>query len=97
MALSTIDDLAQDSDFRRRVQIAALQQGIPYPDTWAMSNVYQVASAPGFEEAYAAAQADPYQVRNGENPAVISDGQILAAVYAIAHPPTPDDPEDVTE
>ena len=97
MALSTVDDIAQDSDFRRRVQIAALKQGIPNPESWAMNNMLQVACAPGFEEAYASAQANPYQVRNGENPSVISDGQIIAAVYAIAHPHEPDENPETSE
>ena len=82
MALSTIDDLAQDPDFRRRAQVAALQLGVDTPSTWVMGHVYRLAASPGFEAAYASACANPYLVRNGDNPAVISDGAILAAVQA---------------
>ena len=97
MALSTIDDLTKDPDFLRRVQIAALRLGVPTSSSWVMLNIHTVASAPGFEQAYATAQQNAYQVRNGENPAVISDEQIIAAVYTIAHPPEPDETPETSE
>lgn len=83
MSLSTIAALADDADFRCRVKIAAIQQAVDTNvDAWLTENIYKVAASPGFGEAYASALAQPYVAKPGENPAVITDEQIVAAVAA---------------
>lgn len=78
--------LSQDQDFIDRVASCAATQTLPAgwtPVAWAQTNAWEVASAPGFADAYESAlvalanASDP-----GKNPAVISDAQILGAVQA---------------
>jgi len=72
--------LSRDPDFRDRVAASAAVETSEYdPPTWAMENVWAIAAAPGFADAYSSALAA--DVPNpGRDPAVISDAQILSAV-----------------
>ena len=84
--------LSRDLDFTDRVGASAAVEldpvnGYP-PDAWARNNVWWIAAAPGFADAYASALAGGVE-RPGNDPAVISDAQILSAVQAFitANPP----------
>lgn len=84
--------LSRDVDFIDRLSASAAVEidpvnGYP-PDAWARANVWWIAAAPGFADAYASAIAGSVD-RPGNDPSVISDAQILAAVQAFEaeHPP----------
>lgn len=85
MAYSDQALLSRDQDFIDRLSACAavevvLTPGLP-PDQWARSNVWEIAASPGFADAYASALAGGVP-RPGNDPAVISDEQLLAAVQA---------------
>lgn len=86
MAYSDVAALAQDIDFRNRISAAAATEGdLPaglHPITFADTYQWQIAGAPGFGDAYASALAGGVE-RPGNDPAVISDAQILSAVQPI--------------
>jgi hypothetical protein len=82
--------LAQDWDFTQRVASSAaieIDLGDTQPLAWAAEHIWIIAAAPGFADAYSSAIAGGVE-NPGRDPAVISDGQILAAVQAIP----PDNP-----
>lgn len=86
MAYFDLSMLRQDPDFINRVAACystetPLGQGID-PGLWATNHSWDVASAPGFSDAYAYAVANdnPAPGRDGS---VITDESILAAVQAV--------------
>lgn len=62
------------------------------PSLWATQHSWDVASAPGFGDAYASAIAGDIE-NPGADPSVITDNQILAAVQAIMNAEAPEAPE----
>jgi len=90
MAFSDQALLSVDPDFLARVSACVAAElggpGETPPTTWAANNIWLVAAAPGFGDAYASAIAGGIP-RPGNDPAVISDAQILAAVQALVAPP----------
>ena len=94
MAYSDQALLARDVDFIERVSASAAVETDPDtflpPDQWARNNIWWISAAPGFGDAYASAIAGGVP-RPGNDPAVISDAQILSAVQALiaelAQPP----------
>lgn len=80
MAYSTIAAIAQDSALALRIAAAAAQElkTRPYP-AWVSEYQWDLASAPGWAEAWESAVASGIQ-DPGSNPGVITDGMILAAV-----------------
>jgi hypothetical protein len=80
--------LSTDGDFQARVAAcAAVEIDLEgqHPYAWAAANLWMIAAAPGFADAYASALAGDVP-RPGNDPAVISDAQILAAVQALEVP-----------
>lgn len=79
--------LSNDRDFLERVAAcAAVEVELEYglsPVVWAERNIWTVAAAPGFAAAYESAVVADVD-RPGLDPAVISDGQILAVVQPMA-------------
>lgn len=76
--------LSADGHFRSRVASCyAVEQptSAVHPTVWADQNQWQLAAAPGFADAYQYA-LDTGVVDPGNDPAVITDQQILAAVQA---------------
>jgi hypothetical protein len=75
--------IAADRWMRVRTAACAAVEHIPDPDTCAYRNSLLLAAQPGWaaawESADAAGNPDP-----GSDPAVITDGMILAAVQALA-------------
>lgn len=86
MAYSDVAALAADYDFQLRVAACYATETLSTPDTnppgWAADHAWQMASQPGFGDAYASAIAGGVE-RPGLDPSVISDGQILAAVQSL--------------
>lgn len=87
MAYSDVALLAADYDFQLRVSACiavetADQSDAPSAPMWAADHAWQMAAQPGFGDAYASALASGVE-RPGNDPAVISDPQILSAVQAI--------------
>lgn len=84
--------LSSDQDFINRVaacaavEIPSSTEGRNQPTSWAIAHVWTVAAAPGFADAYSSALVNQV-VRPGNDPSVISDAQILAAVQAIGDTP----------
>lgn len=90
MAYSDQALLAQDYDFHLRIAAAASADGmVPagvQATTWAADHQWQLAAAPGFAADYASALAAGVP-RPGNDEAVISDAELLAALQAL--PPDP--------
>lgn len=82
MAYSDVALLSQDYDFSQRVTAAVATEQTTNPSYWVSANIWSVASAPGFGDAYASALVAGVE-RPGNDPSVISDGQILAAVQPL--------------
>lgn len=86
MGYAEQSDLSVDADFRVRIAACVSTEGFAapgeHPTVWADHNQWAVASKPGLADAYAYALATGVE-RPGRDPAVISDGQILAAVTAV--------------
>jgi hypothetical protein len=77
--------LASDPDFRGRIAACAATENpmMPlHPLTFADTYQWQISGSPGFGDAYASALAGNVE-RPGNDPAVISDAQILSAVQPI--------------
>lgn len=86
MAFSDVALLALDQDFRMRIAACATQEGIEMgedqPPVWAMNHQWEFAGVPGFGDKYAYAIATGV-VRPGNDPTVITDGDILSAMQAL--------------
>lgn len=82
MAYSDIALLSADFDFISRTRACASTEGVADPVQWASDHQWQMAGTPGFGEKYASALAANVP-RPGNDPSVISDGDILAAVQAL--------------
>lgn len=78
--------LAQDIDMRFRIAACAATQGVAdTPLYWADAHAWQLAAAPGWDDAYAYA-LNLGNPRPGNDGGVITDGMILAAVQPLATP-----------
>lgn len=89
MAYSDQALLSRDQDFINRLAACAAVEvalGELQPVEWSVRNVWQIAAAPGFADAYASAIAGGVP-HPGNDPAVISDPQLLAAVQAYTATP----------
>jgi hypothetical protein len=82
MAYSDVALLSADNDFIMRTRAAVAQEGESDPVQWSMDHVWQMAGIPGFGDKYAYA-VETGVVRPGNDPAVISDPDILAAVQSL--------------
>lgn len=91
MAYFDVASLRNDTDFLNRVAACYSVETLGDPERidpglWSTTYAWQMASAPGFGDAYGSAIAG--DVPNpGKDPAVISDAQILSAVQYITNPP----------
>ena len=84
--------LSKDTDFISRIAACAAVEAPKdrSPLEWAHQNVWWVAAAPGFADSYEyALNSDPPVERPGNDPAVITDAQILSAVQAVIAEGTP--------
>ena len=84
MSYSSLAALAADPDFISRVSAAAAVE-VPHthqPQQWASDHIWWISASPGFADAYESAIAGEVP-RPGNDPAVISDAQILAAVQQL--------------
>lgn len=94
-ALSTIHVIAEDPDFRGRLNAAAAQQSAPGdPVVWAWNHRYEIAAAPTWAE-----KVDYWLLQNPDadppngwalDVAVISDGDIVARVQQMLAAEGPD-------
>ena len=82
MAYSDVAALTLDYDFSQRVSACAATEIQANPTPWVIENLWMVASAPGFGDAYASALAANVE-RPGNDQSVISDPMILSAVQGI--------------
>jgi hypothetical protein len=85
MAYSDIAALNSDNDFILRTRACASTEGETDPETWSNENMWAMAGAPGFGDAYAYAVASE-NPRPGNDPAVITDAMILGQVQALRAP-----------
>jgi hypothetical protein len=91
MAYSDVAALAADRDFSLRTQACyATEPGTDpsgsNPSDWQADHAWSMAAQPGFGDAYASAVAGGV-ARPGNDPAVISDAQILGAVQSLLAAP----------
>ena len=82
MAYSDIAALSNDGDFINRVAACSATEHETDPANWAQEHRWVMAATPGFGDAYASALAGNVE-RPGNDPAVITDQQILSAVQPI--------------
>ena len=85
MAYSDIAALNSDNDFILRTRACASTEGESDPVGWTEDHIWQMASAPGFGDAYAYAVASE-NPRPGNDPAVITDAMILGQVQVLRAP-----------
>lgn len=84
MSYSTQATMSVDGDFIARVAACAAVE-VPkthQPQQWANDHVWWVAASPGFADSYEYA-VNTDVPRPGNDPAVITDEQILSAVQAL--------------
>lgn len=84
MSYSAQAILAGDGDFWNRVAACASVE-VPVnfsPTVWASEHIWRIAASPGFAEAYEYALNTDVE-RPGNDPAVITDAQILTTVQYI--------------
>ena len=86
MAYSDIALLSADNDFISRTRACVSTEGEADPVQWTTDHQWQMASAPGFGDAYATAILNGVP-RPGNDQSVINDAQILSAVQAIRSSP----------
>jgi len=79
----TVSTIAANQSMRSRVAACAAAEGEPAPENWAYSNALRWASQPGWDAAWASAEAANPGDDHGANEAVITDPQILAAVQLL--------------
>jgi hypothetical protein len=92
-AYLAISEIADDAHMQRRLNSAAVQQDHlgearlpPDPLAWVMNNRYLWASSPGWGAAWDSALAghpDEPDYEPGKDPAVITDGMILATIQTL--------------
>jgi hypothetical protein len=84
VAYFEIAQMSADIDLSSRVAACAAQEGKggTNPRQWAADNMLVIAAAPGWADSWAYAIATGNQFP-GKDPAVITDGQILAAVQPL--------------
>lgn len=82
MAFSDIALLSTDGDFLQRTRACVAVEGKSDPVQWSLDHQWQMAATPTFGDKYASALASGI-VRPGNDPSVISDGDILSAVQAL--------------
>lgn len=87
MAYSDVAALAADTDFALRTQACYASENPAAavgsaPAEWQATHAWAMAGQPGFGDAYASA-VESGVPRPGNDPAVISDAQILAAVQSL--------------
>jgi hypothetical protein len=90
MAYWDVAQLQADPDFRDRVTACYATEHTESSEafSWTQVHIWQMAGAPGFGDAYAAAILN--EVPNpGRDPSVIPDVDILAALQAIHDEPPP--------
>ena len=93
MAYYDIALLSGDSDFLSRCAAAYSTETLASadrenPSQWISDHAWDMASQPGFGDAYASAIASGVE-NPGRDAAVISDAQILSAVQSIANQGVP--------
>jgi hypothetical protein len=84
MSYNTIAEIAADNElFPRLVACAAVEKkSKPYSE-WTEENRWDLAASPGWAEAWEYAKNQPPGAPIGSNPAVITDGMILAAIQTL--------------
>lgn len=82
MSYWDVATMAGNSDLTLRVQACAATENIDDPYTWAADHMLDLASQPGWSEAWASAVASNNPAP-GRDAGVITDGMILSAVQAL--------------
>ena len=85
MAYSDIALLSADNDFISRTRACVATEGELDPVQWSSDHQWQMAATPTFGEKYGYALQTGLE-RPGNDPAVISDGDILSAVQSYRSP-----------
>lgn len=86
MAYFDVSLLAGDMDFLNRCIACATIEGQDDSASWAMNHQWELASTPGFGDAYSSAIVAGVE-HPGRDQAVISDSQILPAVQLLMQSP----------
>lgn len=87
MAYQSVVEMASSQSLLSRIVAAAAGEGVEQPLMWAQANVWQLASSPGWADAWDYARDtanDDVNPDTGKRPGVIGDAMILSAVQALA-------------
>jgi hypothetical protein len=82
--------IANSQTLRLRIQAAAAEQNITNPDQWVQARMWQLAASPGWADKWVSALESTTVNSNpdiGQRDDVVTDGDILAAVQALAAAP----------
>lgn len=85
MAYQSVVEMASSQSLLARIVAAAAGEGVDQPLAWAQARVWQLASSPGWADAWDYAkgtQNDDVNPDTGMRPGVIGDAMILSAVQA---------------
>lgn len=81
MSYNTIAIMAKDEYLKARITACAAEQDVPNVEWWVDQNIWYVVASPGWAASYESALAALRPIP-GYDPAVITDGAILATVQA---------------
>lgn len=85
MSYLSVVEMAGSQSLLTRITAAAAGEGIPEPLSWAQRNIWEIVSAPDWDEAWDYANATRTADNNpdtGARPGVVNDQMILSAVQA---------------
>lgn len=81
MSYNTIARAAHDGDLQQRFIACAAREGIEDPQSWVLSNIWQLVADPGVANSYeSASQTGLAEI--GKRDDVVTDGTILAVTQA---------------
>lgn len=86
MAYQDVVEMASSQSLLARITAAAAEQGRSDPLQWAQANIWALATAPDWDDAWAYARntaTDDHNPDTGMRPGVINDQMILSAVQAL--------------
>lgn len=84
MAYMDIAEMAESPTLRARIQAAATKENVANAAGWVASRMSEFAASPGWDEAWASADAANPDADHGADDTVITDAEILSAVQAMS-------------
>lgn len=86
MSYMSTAEMVQSNSLRQRLVVAAAKQGLPSPDLWVNARLWEIATSPGWDDAWESAKASATLDHNpdtGARPGAITDTMIHDVIAAI--------------